>query len=178
MQFLDAFSHLYQRVCPSIHPSVRGSVPHVEKPPRGPAIGQYWLLFDEKASQQSRRRTRRHRFRWLQVPTMCKPLSLSLSRLAILFIWAAPLCMCMCVCVCVCVFSSPWSSRSLANFGVWKGSRDVLSFILFITVQWSKTSIFQDFGWTYRRTYEDACKNALWRDGRMEGRIQKRPDVQ
>ena len=72
------------------------------------------------------------------------------------------------VCVCVCVFRSPWSSRSLANFGcafvcacVWKGSRDIPPFILFIAVQWSKTSIFKDFGWTYRRKYEDACKNAL-----------------
>ena len=40
--FFRCVKHLYKRVCPS----VRGFIPHVEKPPRGASDGQYWLLLD------------------------------------------------------------------------------------------------------------------------------------
>ena len=50
--FLNAVSHLYQRVCPSIHPSVcrsiRRSVTPVQKRDPGASNGQYWLLFTNR----------------------------------------------------------------------------------------------------------------------------------
>ena len=45
LSFLDASSHLYKWVCPSVRPSVHGSVTPVEKPPRGTSNCRFWLLF-------------------------------------------------------------------------------------------------------------------------------------
>ena len=42
-RFLDASSHIYKWVC--LCPSIHGSIPHAEKPPRGAFNGQYWFLF-------------------------------------------------------------------------------------------------------------------------------------
>ena len=48
-QFLDAFSHLYKRVCPSVRPSVGPSVTHELKPCKS-------AVFDQNNYQYERER--------------------------------------------------------------------------------------------------------------------------